>query len=395
MRSFESELDSLEAGGLRRHLRPLRGAQGTRVTSGTRELLNFSSNDYLGLAGSEVVRAMLTDAVGHHGAGSGASRLVCGDLEPHRMLESRLARFKGTEAAIAFSSGYAAAAGTVSALLRKGDVVILDKLCHASLIDGARLSGATMRVFPHNHMGKLERLLAWAIDTAGNEGRVLVIAESVYSMDGDWADLAGITSLVRPAGALLLLDEAHAFGIHGKSGRGLADKLALAAKVDFHLGTFSKAVGLSGGYVCGRRAAIDVIVNRARSLVYSTAPPPAVAAAADGVISRIFPGAMGDRRRARLWDNVRILTDAMAAEGVPLREDPGSAIVPVILGSNERALAASTQLEAAGFLVPAIRYPTVPAGQARLRVTLSASHEEAGVRALAAELGRILKQARD
>ncbi|MGK0185246.1 MAG: 8-amino-7-oxononanoate synthase [Verrucomicrobiales bacterium] len=389
MRSFDSELDDLQEATLLRKLRPLKGAQDATIVSSSRELHNFSSNDYLGLAGSDVVRAMLTDAVEKFGAGSGASRLVCGDLEPHRMLETQLAKLKGTEAAIAFSSGYAAAVGTVSALVRKGDVVILDKLCHASLIDGARLSGATVRVFPHNHLEKLERLLASSIAATGDEGRVLVVAESVYSMDGDWADLFGITRLVKAAGALLLIDEAHAFGIFGKDGRGLADKLGLTKKIDFHLGTFSKATGLSGGYVCGNRASIDVVLNRARSFIYSTAPPPAIAAAAHDVITRIFPGAMGERRRAQLWDNVGIFYQAMEAAGSPLAAEPSSAIIPVILGQNEHALAAAVRLEEDGFLVPAIRYPTVPNGQARLRVTLSANHQESDIVALANAIARI------
>ena len=389
MRSFESELDSLKSSALHRSLRPLKGPQYCQILSGTRELRNFSSNDYLGLAASDVVRAMVTDAVEKYGAGSGASRLVCGDLEPHRMLESQLAKLKGTDAAIAFSSGYAAAVGTVSALLRKGDVVILDKLCHASLIDGARLSGATVRVFPHNHLEKLERLLESSVATAGPEGRVLVVAESVYSMDGDWADLFGIVRLTQAAGALLLLDEAHAFGVFGKNGRGLADKLGLARKVDFHLGTFSKAVGLSGGYVCGGKAGIDIILNRARSFIYSTAPPPAIAAAAHDVITRVFPGAMGERRRSELWSNVSIFTKAMEEAAAPLPHEPTSAIIPVILGENERALAAAAKLEEAGFLVPAIRYPTVPKGQARLRITLSANHEEKDIVALARAIARI------
>ncbi|MCB1096793.1 MAG: 8-amino-7-oxononanoate synthase [Verrucomicrobiae bacterium] len=389
MRSFESELTSLKGDALHRSLRPLKGPQMPKILSGTRELHNFSSNDYLGLAASDVVRAMLTDAVRKYGAGSGASRLVCGDLEPHRMLESQLAKLKGTEAAIAFSTGYAAAVGTVSALVRRGDVVILDKLCHASLIDGARLSGATVRVFPHNHLDKLERLLESSMDAAGDDGRVLVVAESVYSMDGDWADLFGIVRLTKAAGALLLLDEAHAFGIFGKDGRGLADKLGLARKVDFHLGTFSKAAGLSGGYVCGSEAGVDIILNRARSFIYSTAPPPAIAAAAHDVITRIFPGAMGERRRSELWNNVRVFTEAIADAGSPLLREPTSAIIPVILGDNERALAAASRLETSGFLVPAIRYPTVPAGQARLRVTLSANHAEGDIIALARAIAKI------
>jgi 8-amino-7-oxononanoate synthase len=381
MRSFESELDALENESLRRRLRPLTGLQDTKICSSTGELYNFSSNDYLGLAGSDVVQAMLIDAVKKYGGGSGASRLICGDLQPHRELESQLARFKGTEAAIAFSSGYAAAVGTVSALVSHDDVVILDKLCHASLIDGARLSGATLRVFPHNNMGKLERLLEWAIGNTGPEGRVLVVAESIYSMDGDWAELIDIVRLKEAAGALLLLDEAHAFGIFGKHGRGLADKLGLARKVDFQLGTLSKAIGLSGGYVCGNQAAMDVIANRARSFIYSTAPPPAVAAASTEVISRILPGPAGERRRTVLWENVRTLATALGI-------DASSPIFPVILGESEKAIATAAKLEKQGFLIPAIRFPTVPKGEARLRVTLTANHTKEQINRLAEFLNR-------
>ncbi len=384
MRDPSSELAAMEASGLRRSLRTLQGPQAPEVRLNGRTVVNFSSNDYLGLANAEVVKAALQQAVAVHGAGAGASRLVSGTLSPHSELEAALARLKGTEAALCFSSGYAAAVGTLTALLRPGDIVILDKLCHASLVDGAKLSGATIRVFPHNHMEKLARLLDWAVRMAGVDGRTLVVTESVFSMDGDWADLPEIVRLKEACGAWLLVDEAHAFGILGKGGRGLANKLALAARIDLHLGTLSKAAGLSGGFVCSRRDVIDLLANRARSFVYSTAPPPALAAAACAVVERILPTSIGDRRRHLLWQRVEAFVHAMGGT-IHAAE---SAILPLIIGDEAAAVECSTKLLEQGFLVPAIRYPTVARGKARLRVTFSADHAESQVGALAAALQR-------
>src|SRR5690606_36031075 len=203
---------------------------------------------------------------------SGASRLVCGTMAAHLRLEEKIAALKRTEAAITYSSGYAAATGSLPALCGKGDIILLDKLCHASLIDGARLSGATLRIFPHNDLDRLESHLRWSARRIDHDGRILVVTESVFSMDGDLAPLAGIVECKERHGALLLVDEAHALGVLGPRGRGLAAALGLEGRVDFQMGTFSKAVGLSGGYLCGDRAMIDLLVNRARSFIYSTAP---------------------------------------------------------------------------------------------------------------------------
>lgn len=384
MRSPEEELADLEARGLRRDLRRLDSPPGPRVLREGRELVNFSSNDYLGLAGDERLKAALIEGIGRFGAGSGASRLVCGTLGPHADLEDSLAAFKGSEAALTFSSGYATAVGTLTALAGKGDVIVLDKLSHASLIDGARLSGATLRIFPHNDLGKLESHLRWAERQVGPaEGRVLVVTESVFSMDGDRAALAGIVSLKERHGAWLLLDEAHAFGVVGPAGRGLGAELGMeGGRIDLQMGTLSKAAGLSGGYVCARRAIIDLLVNRARSFVYSTAPPPALALAARVAVD-LIAGPEGERLRGLLWERVGLLSRALETQGE-------SAILPVVLGTNEAALAASERLREEGFLIPAIRYPTVPKGRARLRVTVSAAHREDEVLGLGRALGRLL-----
>ena len=239
--NLQTELDDLRAQGLWRELRVLDEAEGPLVRREGRALVNFSSNDYLGLCCSAELKTALQDTLQRHGSGSGASRLVCGTHRAHAQLEEALAAFKRTEAALAFSSGFSVALGVIPALVGAGDTIILDKLSHACLVDAARLSGATIRVFPHNHLEKLARLLATA------QGRVLIVTESVFSMDGDTAPLREIIELKEKHGAWLLLDEAHAVGVLGPQGRGLAAQLGLEDRVDLHMGTLSKALGLSGG----------------------------------------------------------------------------------------------------------------------------------------------------
>jgi 8-amino-7-oxononanoate synthase len=380
MRTFEEELHALREASLFRTLRRVNGPQQPRVDVDGRAVINFSSNDYLGLASSPEVKEALIRGVEQWGAGSGASRLVCGTQSPHTALEESLAAFKRTDAALTFSSGYAAAVGALTALLGPEDTVILDKLCHASLIDGARLSGAMLRVFPHNRTDRLAELLAKTRAKAPAQARVLVATESIFSMDGDRAPLAEIAALTQQHGALLMVDEAHAFGLCGAQGRGLADEAGILP--DIHMGTLSKAVGLHGGYICGSRALIDLLINRARSFIYSTAPPPAVAAAACEVVRNNLPGPAGDARRARLRQLLARFCAGMNG-AVP---EPQSAIVPLIIGGESEALQRSAALLEAGFLIPAIRYPTVARGTARLRLTFSAAHEDGDVD----ELVRIL-----
>lgn len=371
MRRIEDQLAELETAHLMRRLNTFTSPQGPTLKAGSMELANFSSNDYLGLASSRVLRETLKENIDRWGAGSGGSRLVCGTLSPHADLEEQLATFKDAEAALCFSSGYAAALGvTTSIASGKNDIIILDKLCHASLIDGARLSGATIRVYPHNDLVKLEDHLRWAQKKITSDcARILVATEGIFSMDGDVSPLREIVDLKEKYGALLILDEAHSFGVLGPSGRGLAAELNLSGRIDFNLGTLSKAVGLSGGFVAASRASIDLLINCSRSFIYSTAPPPAIAATASKSIE-IIGSAAGDSLRTSLHKNVSRI-------GNILREKPSSsAILPKIIGDESSAVTLSQSLRENGVLAPAIRYPTVALGKARLRFVASAAHSE-------------------
>lgn len=377
--NITAQLEEWRAQGLGRELRPLDEVHGVTVRAGDRERINFSSNDYLGLASSAELRTALEEGAAKYGAGSGASRLVCGTHRAHLDFEEALAAFKGTAAALTFSSGFAVPMGVIPALVGAGDTLILDKLCHASLVDAARLSGATIRVFPHNHLEKLARLLSTA------KGRVLVVTESIFSMDGDAAPLREIVALKEQHGAWLLVDEAHAVGVLGPQGRGLAAELGVDHQIDLHMGTLSKAFGLSGGYLAASREVIDLLINRARSFIYTTAPPPALAHAAHAAL-RLISGAQGDALRAALHANVHHLRHRV--QGLETQ----AAILPIILGAEEAAIHASQQLKATGFLIPCIRFPTVARGSARLRLTVSAAHTPAHLAALDQALTQVLPQ---
>ena len=372
--SLNLALAGLEQQQLSRRLRVIDSMQGTRITISGRELSNFSSNDYLGLAAHPALAEAMSRAASRWGGGSTASRLICGTTAEHADLEEELAAVKGTEAALVFSSGVAAATGTIPALVRRGDVVILDKLAHACLIDGARASGAKMRVFPHNDLEKLESHLKWALETHPS-GKILIVTESVFSMDGDLAPLKEIVELKEKHGALLFLDEAHAVGVRGAGAQGLAGELGLGDRIEIQMGTLGKALGVSGGYIAGSRTLVDFLINKARSFVFSTAPSPAVAAACRAAL-RIVHSQEGDVLRARLRENLRCLS-----AGLNMGELP-SAIVPLIRGSEESALAEAGRLLESGFFVPAIRYPTVPRNTARLRITVSAAHSAKQIQAL-------------
>ena len=382
---FQEQLEALRARSLHRELREIGTAQGPEVQMVGRHLVNFSSNDYLGLAADPILRQAAIAAIEEFGVGAGASRLISGTQSPHIVLETALAKWKRAPAAISFSSGYAAALGTLPALASKQDVIILDKLCHASLIDGARLSGAMLRVFPHNHLGKLESHLEWA-QREYPEARVVIVTESVFSMDGDRAPLRELVELKKRFQALLLLDEAHAIGVVGTNGRGLASELGLEKEIDLQMGTLSKSLGVSGGYICGARSLIDWLINRARSFVFSTAPPPALAAAATGAIHFLASDA-GEARRKALWRRIVQLCRMLPQSGAAFGK-PGAAIIPWMVGDEQRALDLAQALQREGFLVPAIRYPTVAKGAARLRITLSAAHSEAQVASLGDALSR-------
>jgi 8-amino-7-oxononanoate synthase len=385
---FAEELEALRKRALDRHLREISSGQGPEVKIGGRRFINFSSNDYLGLANDPQLRKAATAAIDEFGVGAGASRLITGTLSPHLRLEHALAKWKGTEATLCFSSGYAAALGTIPALVGKDDVVVLDKLCHASLIDGAKLSGATLRVFPHNHVGKLESHLEWARrEHAGK--RVLVITESVFSMDGDRAPLRELIELKKQFGALLMLDEAHAVGVIGSNGCGLAAAEDLSGKIDVQMGTLSKALGASGAYICGSATLIEWLINRARSFIYSTAPPPAIAAAALAAVD-FLTSPEGEERRLLLRERIRLMQELLPRSELSEEQSAArSAIFPWIVGDEKGALDLAAALQTEGFLVPAIRYPTVAKRAARLRITVTASHEEAQIRALCEAIKRL------
>ena len=377
------DLDEIRDTGLWRELREIDSAQTTRIKLDGREVINFSSNDYLGLAGHPALGQAAREAVEQFGVGSGASRLICGSLQPHHELESALAKWQGTEAALVFSTGFAAAQGVLTSLLGRGDVVILDKKAHASMIDGAKLSGATLRVFRHNDLENLEKLLQWAADRGG---RVLVASESVFSMDGDHAPLAGIVELKERYGAWLMLDEAHAVGLYGPLGQGLAAAGGLGERIEIRMGTLGKAVGAAGGFICGSRQLIELLVNKARSFIFSTAPSPAVSVAAR-VGVELIKGEEGKSLRQQLWQRVDELKGGVESLCWETPEEP-SAILPLIVGGEGKAVAAMEHLREVGFFIPAIRYPTVPRNEARLRVTLTANHTTEDINQLVNALGQ-------
>lgn len=397
---FQQQLQALRARSLDRHLREISSAQGAEIEIAGRRLVNFSSNDYLGLASDPRLQEAAIGAIGEFGVGAGASRLISGTQSPHLRLECALAKWKGTQAALCFSSGYAAALGTIPVLVGKNDVIVLDKLCHASLIDGAKLSGATLRVFPHNHLGRLESHLEWAErEHAGK--RILIVTESVFSMDGDRVPLRGLVELKKRFGALLMLDEAHAVGVIGPNGRGLTAEENLNEDVDVQMGTLSKALGASGGYICGSRDLIEWLINRARSFIYSTAPPPGIAAAALAAVD-FLSSSEGEARRLLLWERIKLmrglfspLTSLSAVvsevDHISPNENSGSAIFPLLVGDEQAALDLASALQKEGFLVPAIRYPTVAKGAARLRITVTAAHEEDHIRSLCRAIRKMTK----
>jgi glycine C-acetyltransferase/8-amino-7-oxononanoate synthase len=375
---LKEQLSVLEQQGLHRVLRVVESVRGILITIAGRELINFSSNDYLGLSSHPAIAEAMGEGARRWGAGSTASRLICGNTAEHAALEEELAAAKGTESALVFSTGVAAATGTILALAGKEDVIIMDKLAHACLIDGARASRAILRVFPHNDLEKMESHMRWAREKHP-ASRVMVITESVFSMDGDLAPLREIVALKERYGAILLLDEAHAVGVRGAGAKGLAGELSLGDQVDIQMGTLGKALGVSGGYIAGSRVLIDYLINRARSFVFSTAPSPAVAAACRASL-RIVQSTEGDALRADLQENLRLFTSEMKLSDSP------SAIIPLILGSEEHAMQETTRLQKTGFFIPAIRYPTVPRNTARLRITLSSAHNPEQISGLAAAL---------
>lgn len=380
---FTSHLAALRAQGLHRRLQMIEGVPPDVTLRGVGRVVLFASNDYLGLASHPRVIAAAQEAAARYGAGTGASRLISGTGPLHEALEVRLAAFKRAERALLFGSGYQANVGVVSALAGEGDVVFSDALNHASLIDGCRLSRARVVVYPHADAAGLEARLR---ELAPAPGRRLIVSESVFSMDGDVAPLADLVALAERYGCLLLVDEAHATGVFGPQGRGLVEELGLAGRVHVTVGTLSKALGSYGGFVTGGAPLIDWLVNRARSFIFSTAPPPPSLGAALAALDLVErePGL-----RERLWQNVHVAREGLAALGLTLPAT-ASPIVPLIVGAPETALAGTDALLRRGVFVQAIRPPTVPPGTSRLRLTVSASHAPRHLEQMLAALGALV-----
>jgi 8-amino-7-oxononanoate synthase len=376
LEQLSQELAALESQALRRRLQTLEEVlPGGKVRLGGQVLLNLSSNDYLGLAQDPRLIKAAQAAAARWGTGAGASRLVVGHLALHEEVEARLAAFKGTEAAAIFSTGYMANLGVISALVGPGDTVFCDKLNHASIYDGIKLSGASLQRFPHRDMKRLESLLEKISKTQGDKRR-LIITDSVFSVDGDLAPLAELVALKERFGAALMIDEAHATGVLGARGAGLAEALGLTERVDIHMGTFSKALGSLGGYVAGDRRLIDYLHNRARSFIYSTALAPPILGAIEAALEIVV---LEPQRRAYLLEESEKFRRGLMSAGLDTLGSE-TQIVPVLVGDNGRTLEFAALLRQRGLMAVALRPPTVPPGRARVRFSLSAAHAREDLR---------------
>ena len=363
----------------------------------SQEQILLASNSYLDLANVDELKQAMAQAVLEWGTGSGGARLTTGNKSPHQELEEFIAKFKGEESAITFNTGYMANVGTISALCGKNDFIFSDELNHASIIDGIRLSRAKCFVYKHNDMADLERVISTAkaefstrekpAEQDARPFRGLIVTDAVFSMDGDLANLPELLWIAKENDCLLMIDEAHATGVLGKTGRGLAEHYG-CAHADVTVGTLSKAVAAEGGFVAGKQQLIDFLRNKARSFIFTTAMAPAVAAAACNNLRYIDAHA---ERVQNLRDNVKFFCDALLHEGVNVVQFP-SAIVPIVIGDEACALKISAALQDAGILIPAIRYPTVAKGQARLRASLMATHTHEQLQAAATVIAQAVKE---
>ncbi len=367
MRTAMLKTKSIKRGeDLLRTLKDVSGSQGRTITVDGQEVLNFCSNNYLGLADDPRLVKAAQQCMEKEGFGSGASRLVCGNMSSHRKLEQRLAEFKKTRACLVFSSGYMANVGIISSVMSPGDIIFSDRLNHASIVDGLLLSRAEFRRYNHKDMNHLEEWLK-KTDTGKKK---LIVTDTVFSMDGDVAPVEDIVRLAKRYGAMTMVDEAHALGVFGKRGQGLVEHLGLKDDIDIQMGTLSKAVGSFGAYCFGSQELIDFLINHARSFIYTTGLPPSVCAASLCAIDIIEND---QERRKQLWQNTNDLRRKLQEAGFDTMES-ASPIIPILIGENQKALDFSARLFENGIFVSAIRPPTVSHGTARLRVTVMATH---------------------
>lgn len=389
MNTLQEDLAKLSAGGMLRKLREIESAQGPRVQIDGQSYLLLCSNNYLGLANHPVLIEAACRATRELGVGSGASRLISGSMSLHHRLEERIAAFKGTEAALVFNTGYAANNGIIQGLLGPGDSVFSDSLNHASIIDGCRLSGARILVYPHNDMSGLEELLQR--ESGSRRGRWLIVTDGVFSMDGDIAPLKRLAELKERYDAWLMVDDAHGGGVLGEHGRGTAEQFGCLERIDLQMGTFGKAFGGFGAYLAARHEFTETLINRSRSFIFSTSLPPGVLAANLAAID-LVDSAEGGRRRAQLEANRQLFSRLLSEAGFDLCGS-STQIIPVLIGEPEPTMLAAEQLFAQGIYLSGIRPPTVPAGTCRLRATLMADHTQNEIRQAARAVIAVVRQA--
>lgn len=363
-----TELTEIKQQGLYRQMRQVDGEQGPSILLDGREVLNFSSNNYLGLANHPALQAAAKEALEQYGCGAGASRLISGNMTLHLALEESIARLKGTESALVFNSGFQANVGILSTLLGEGDMIFSDALNHASIIDGCRLSRAKVVVYPHCNLGHLEA----ALKKAPQKARKLIVTETVFSMDGDIAPMEEIVNLAEQHGAMIMVDEAHATGVFGPNGAGIVAEMGLRDRVLIQMGTLGKALGGFGAYVAGKRNLRELLINRCRSFIFTTALPPVMMAVAITAIDLLEKE---PERRFTLWRNSQYMRNELKELGFSLGKS-SSQILPLIIGDSEDCMSFSECLLAKGVYAQGIRPPTVQPGSARLRITPMATHTD-------------------
>jgi glycine C-acetyltransferase len=363
-------LQELRTKGVAPKLRVLEGEQKPVCIFDGREVINLASNNYLGLTSHKALRKASIEAVRKLGVGAGAVRTIAGTMKLHMDLEEQIAKFKHVEACVVFQSGFTANAGTVSAVLAKDDLIVSDELNHASIIDGARLSKATIKVFKHKDVADCERILQ---EHASFTGKKLIITDGVFSMDGDIAPLPKLCELAEKYGCIMMVDDAHASGVLGRGGRGSVDHFDCHGRVHIQVGTLSKAIGSMGGYVCGSRDLIDFLYLRARPFLFSTSHPPATAAACQAAFT-LLDSAEGEKLVKKLWANTKFFKKELKKRGFEFKASE-TPIIPIHVGDAAKAFEFSRKLFDAGVFAPAVGYPTVAEGKARLRAIVSAAHK--------------------
>jgi len=385
---LHEQLEELKAKGLYFRLRVLESEQKPVASFDGQEVINLSSNNYLGLTTHRALRRAALEATRRWGVGAGAVRTIAGTMKIHMELEEQIARFKNTEACVVFQSGFTANAGTVAAILGKDDLIISDELNHASIIDGCRLSKATIKVFKHRDLNDCERVCQ---ETANWPGRKLLITDGVFSMDGEIAPLPQLCDLAEKYNCIMMVDDAHASGVLGRGGRGTVDHLGCHGRVDIQVGTLSKAIGAMGGYVCGSRDLIEWLYHRGRPFLFSTSHPPSVTATCQAAFG-LLDSPEGEKLIKKLWANTKFFKRRLKELGFSTgaSETP---ITPIHVGEAAKAFEFSRRLFDAGLYAPAVGYPTVPEGKARLRAIVTATHKRAELERateILAEVGRSL-----